>query len=185
MSAQKKPTKQNQRQESAEQEEPVVDAAYTDPPTEEVSYEALDEALHGADADLAAEEVYDTQATDGSTYNPHTAEEQGLVYTPPHDPPVLPSDDLQGAEVAAGFAPSMEDSDPAADADLQEEVETALRYNSETSTLEDIQVYARAGVVVLSGSVPNRDDAAFAEEIVAHLDNVRNVVNRLNVTGAA
>lgn len=191
MAKQKQP--ENKEQHQADDER-TVDAIYSDPPTKLVSYEALDEAVNGADADLAAEEVYDTQHTDGHTYNPYTAQEQGLVYTPPSDPPVLPSDGPQGAEVAAGFAPSMAESDPDVevlpshvdnnDADLAEDVLTALRVNSETSTLDDIHVAVRAGVVRLSGTVSTESDLALAEQIVAYLDGVRTVVNHLEVGGA-
>jgi hypothetical protein len=59
--------------------------------------------------ELAEGTLYDTQHTDGSTHNPEEAWEQGLVYIPPEDPPVLPSDEQQGVEIAAGFAPSGRD----------------------------------------------------------------------------
>lgn len=44
--------------------------------------------------DLATEQLFDTQHSDGHTYNPQLASQQGLTYTPPHDPAVLPSNNL-------------------------------------------------------------------------------------------
>ena len=40
------------------------------------------------------------------TTDPNVAAQEGLPWVPPIDPPVVPSRDPQGAEVAAGFASS-------------------------------------------------------------------------------
>ena len=135
----------------------------------------------------------DTAHTDGSTTDPHQAQEQGLVYDPPSDPPVLPSDDLQGVEIAAGFAPSMEASDPDVidlpdrvdnqDLDLEEDIRTALRYNSETSHLTDVEVMVRNGMAYLSGTVVSEDDIAIMQYLVRDLEGVRDVHNDLRIAG--
>ena len=56
MAKQKQPESNEQHQADDER---TVAAIYSDPPTELVSYETLDEAVNGADADLAAEDVSD------------------------------------------------------------------------------------------------------------------------------
>ena len=144
------------------------------------------------DEDLGTEQRYQTQRSEGSTFNPDEAEEQGLSYTPPSDPPVVPSDDEpQGVEMAAGFAPSMEDTEPEArrvperienrDLDLEEKIDDELRLNSETRHLRDIRVYVSDGVVSLFGSVPDDDDAARAVDLVADMPEVARVYDYLEV----
>ena len=65
---------------------------------DEISYEALEERL--AEEERAAEfdedGPVDTQHGDGTAYYPLEAQQQGLVYVPPDDPPILPSDDPRG-----------------------------------------------------------------------------------------
>jgi hypothetical protein len=152
------------------------------------SYEELEEVTDDLrkERDLKA---IDTAHTDGSTTDPHQAQEQGLVYDPPSDPPVLPSDDPQGAEVAAGFASSMEASNPDVldlpdrvdnqDLDLEENIQTALRNNSETSHLTDISVTVRNGIAHLNGHVVSEDDIAIVHYLVRDLDGVQDVRNNL------
>jgi hypothetical protein len=160
---------------------------------------ASEERLERIEADdvdvereLATEEFFDTQRSEGHTYNPQQAQDQGLTYTPPTDPPVIPSeDDPQGVEIAAGFAPSMEESSPHAedlprrihsgDLDLQEDVYQALRYNSETAHLDNIEAWVHNGVVSLLGTVPSEDDFGRVYDIVIDLEGVVEVRNHLQV----
>ncbi len=142
--------------------------------------------------ELAVDELIDTQHGEGRTHNPQQASEQGLTYTPPTDPPVVPSeDDLQGAEIAAGFAPSMEDTDPDAevlpprednnDLDVRADIYQALRNNSETAHLTDIKIQVDQGVVSLLGTVSSQDDIPLVYVIVSELDGVVEVRNHLTV----
>jgi len=168
-----------------------VEAIYTDTPDEEVSYEALTEALDELVDERVIENPIDTQHSDGSTDDPFVAQDQGLVYTPPSDPPVLPSDDPQGAEIAAGFASSMEESNPDVevlpervdnqDADLAEDVAVSLQNNSETSHLQDIRILVRNGIVRLRGTVFSEDDLAIVDEQIRDLDGVVDLRNELEV----
>jgi hypothetical protein len=163
--------------------------------------EVSEERLYRIEADdvdieeeLAADELIDTQHGEGHTYNPQQAAEQGLAYTPPSDPPVVPSeDDLQGAEIAAGFAPSMEDTDPDAevlpprmdssDLGLQENVYVALRNNSETAHLTNIKVQVDQGIVHLLGTIDSQEDIPWVYSIVSELENVVEVRSHLTVPG--
>ena len=139
--------------------------------------------------ELANEEHFDTQHSDGHTLNPHLAQEQGLTYTPPTDPPVQASDDPQGAEIAAGFAPSMEDTNPDAeilpatvdnnDLDLLDDIYVALRYNSETAHLNNIKVQVKDGVVNLLGTVSSEEDIVQVYEVVNRLAGVVRIKNNL------
>ena len=142
--------------------------------------------------DLAGQQKFKTQHSDGHTYNPHQAAEQGLTYTPPTDPPVLPSEnDPQGVEVAAGFALSMEDSNPDVerlpssvdnnDLDLLEDIYVALHNNSETGNLTNVKVQVYQGTVNLIGTVPQENDIGLVDEIVGELEGVISIKNNLQV----
>jgi hypothetical protein len=143
-------------------------------------------------ADLADEQYFKTKDSEGHTYNPQQAWEQGLTYTPPTDPPVLPSeDDPQGAEVAAGFAPNMEESNPTFeilppnvdnnDLDLRDDIYLALRNNSETGHLTNVKVQVYQGMVNLLGAVFDEDDISLVHDIVQELDGVVSIKNNLQV----
>jgi hypothetical protein len=142
--------------------------------------------------DSDVKEIMGTQRGTGRTYQPQKAVEEGLSYTPPRDPPTVPSDnDLQGSEVAAGFAPSMEDTDPdvrilpdridGTDLEMQEDVALALRYNSETAHLTDVSVLVDGGVVKLYGTVSSEDDIGRVYTIVSALEGVIRVVSHLEI----
>ena len=74
----------NETRKSAE-----ADRVESDETMETYSLEALDEAEEELRREWEAGDMVDTAHTDGSTSNPHQAQEQGLVYDPPSDPPVL------------------------------------------------------------------------------------------------
>jgi hypothetical protein len=141
--------------------------------------------------DLAEEEAYDTAHSDGHTYNPQVAWEQGLTYTPPEDPPVIPADNWEGIEIAAGYATSMEDTvpddeiddsgEPITDAELEERVANALRMNGETMDLTNVRVRVEDGVAILIGSVPNDMDESLVADVVADIDGIDDVESRLDI----
>lgn len=142
--------------------------------------------------DIGIDYLSDTQHTDGSTWNPTIADEQGLVYTPPTDAPVVPSGDGQNAAMGIGFAPSMEESNPDVfdlpdrvdnnDEDLEDDVREALRLNSETQHLDDIHISVTEGVVTVRGTVETADDLGRAEAIIADLPGVRDVFSEVELS---
>lgn len=159
----------------------------------EVSLEEMyEDEINDPDRDLAIEELIDTQHTSGSTYDPDEAQQQGLVYTPPHDPPIIPSDRPEGIEIGIGFAQSMEETNPDEevlpthvdnnDLDLEDNIVTALRYNSETTNLSSgIHVRVRNGIVRLYGTVSDLQDSDIVEDLVRDIDGVVDVINNLDV----
>jgi len=161
----------------------------TEAPVIEVSFEELLELQDELDGDESlAGDLYDTANTDGSTNNVQLAMDQGLVYTPPTDPPVVPSDDLQGVELAAGFASSIEDSFETRrlsgsangeDSDIENDLRRALRYNSETMHLDDVRVYVREGIAYIRGTVDDDEDIAIVEDFIRDLDVVDEIQNEL------
>jgi hypothetical protein len=187
----RKEKEREEKQQDREERRQTIDEQSTLPPTTEQPLAGLEEEDVDLEEDLAQEQIFDTQQGEGHTYNPQRAAEQGLTYTPPSDPPTVPSEDLEGAEIGAGFAPSMEDTDPDRrqlpdrvdnqDLDLQEDVYRALQYNSETAHLSDIRALVTEGVVSLFGTVPSEDDLARIYSVVSGLEGVRRVVNHLQV----
>lgn len=155
------------------------------------SLEELEEELEGEARDRDADGVYDTAHTDGSTTNVQEAMDQGLVYNPPSDPPVLPSDDPDGIKIATGFGDSMESAGADEydlpehvdnqDLDLQEDVEIELRDNSETGHLDDVRVTVEDGVVWLYGTVPSDEDIAIVDYLVRDIEGVVDVENLLRL----
>jgi hypothetical protein len=165
----------------------------TEPPVVEVSFEEIEELMDEVGGDDSLGDIIDTYDTDGSTDNVQMAMDQGLVYTPPNDPPVVPSDDLQGVEIAAGFGMSIEDEPEVAnlpesvddnDADAEDDIRKALSYNSETTHLDDVRVYVRNGIAYLRGTVLDEDDIAIVDEFVRDLDVVDEIRNELEVRTA-
>jgi hypothetical protein len=144
------------------------------------------------DDESNAKEIIGNKRGTGRTYQPQKAVEEGLSYTPPRDPPTVPSEDApQGSEVAAGFASSMEDTDPdarilphridQADLEIQEDIGLALRYNSETAHLTDVSALVNRGIVSLYGTVPGEADIARVYAIVSDLEGVVKVISHLEV----
>jgi hypothetical protein len=166
-----------------------------DPAPDEIPQEllvSLDAPENEAEDDLEQGYHYNTQRGDGHTYDVGLALDQGLTYTPPTDPPIIPSaDDREGAELAAGFGLSMEDSDPDVeilpahvdnnDLDLEDDVYEAIRYNSETQNLTNVRVRAANGIVVLMGTVPDDQDIERLVDVLADLEGVQAV--RSHLTG--
>jgi hypothetical protein len=161
----------------------------TDPPVVEVSFEEIMELQDELEGDTSLGDIINTAHGDGSTENVQIAMDQGLVYTPPTDPPVIPSDDLQGVEIAAGFASSIDDmpdvdnwdgSDPTEDdEEVESDLRKAIRYNSETTHLEDVRIYVRDGIAYLRGTVMDDDDIALVEGFIRDLDMVDEIQNGL------
>lgn len=150
------------------------------------------EVVEDWEDDLSDGTLIDTQHTDGHTFDPEEAWEQGLVYTPPDDPPIAPSPSYQDIDIATGFAPSMAQSNPDLndlpgnvdnnDLDLEEDVYVTLANTSETVDLADrIMITVEDGVVTLQGTVLNDADIALVDEVVHNVPGVTEVENLLEV----
>ena len=161
---------------------------------EEISLEELEEELQAQtrEAEFDEDGPVDTQHGDGTAYYPLKAQQQGLVYIPPDEPPILPSDDLQGIEIAAGFGKDVVFDDPrgedtpdrlaGADWDLQARIEAVLRKSSLTNQMTDIKVAVEDGIVYLSGEVETLDDIDVVCSVVQAIDGVEDVEEELIVT---
>jgi hypothetical protein len=163
-----------------------------------IRFEHAGEKLEGEDEDIEAEldrdddNLFKTKNSDGHTHNPYIAWDQGLTYTPPDDSATIPSDESPwGLELAAGFAPSVEEADldiedlpenvDNNDLDLLDDIQIALHNNSETGHLTNIKVQVEDGVVNLWGTVPTEDDIAIISEVIGDLEGVVEIIDNLEV----
>ncbi|MDI7275518.1 MAG: BON domain-containing protein [Anaerolineae bacterium] len=136
--------------------------------------------------DLPGEEV----ASDEPTTDPYAAIDEGRIYYPPEDPPILPSERLRDADVATGFATSADDAPlevedvperfEGSDYDIAERVAEALRLHASTSDLS-VRVQVQDGVVTLRGRVGTLQDVALAEDIASEVEGVIEVREQLTV----
>jgi hypothetical protein len=161
---------------------------------DEISLEALEERLaeEEREAEFDEDGPVDTQHGDGTAYYPLKAQQQGLVYIPPDDPPILPSDDPQGIEIAAGFAKESQFEDPrgeyvperlaGGDWDLQARIESVLHKSSLTNQMSDVRVQVEDGIAYLSGKVETLDDIDVVCSVVQEIDGVVDVEEELIVT---
>lgn len=158
-------------------------------PSEEENQLSLTE-IEGEE--VTVERLESVEPAGGMTDDALEASEEGIPYRAPSDPAVLPSDDPEGVDIAAGFAPSMEEAHPdpeelpqrveRGDLEIEEHVYTVLRDNSETGHLADeIEAVVSRGIVLLRGIVPDEQDISIVDDIVSDLDGVREVRNELRV----
>jgi hypothetical protein len=132
-----------------------------------------------------------SEARSGETGDPYEAAEEGLTWIPPSDPPVRPGEGGE-PEIAAGFGSSADD-EPF-DADHHGEalypsdervarVEEALRADAQTSELVDqLDIDADGGRVVIAGTVPDIDDEDAVIAVVEAVPGVTEVESRIVVT---
>lgn len=93
--------------------------------------------------------------------------------------------------MGAGFGSSMEetpsdvedlpDDVAAGDLNVEANVYAALRYNSETGHLTDVQVRVEDGIVSLFGTVESEDDLGLVEDVVYEVEGVEDVRSHLQV----
>jgi BON domain-containing protein len=143
----------------------------------DINEQRLDESL---------ELLETTELRAGETQNPDVAAEEGEVWVPPMDPPVVADGDArEGVRVAAGFGTSAFDEpfDPdhhgsalPDDDEVTERVKEALFADSRTSRLADqLAVASVGGVVAIRGVVDDVDDSDLIEEVVSEVDGVSEV----------
>ncbi len=139
------------------------------------------------------EGLADLDARAGETDDPNVAAEEGLTYVPPTDPPVIPSADPQGVEVAAGtemtsFAEPYDlDHHSTAlspDDEMTFRVREALRADASTSELADsLGIETLGSLVVLRGLVDDIDDSDNVAAVAASVSGVSEVRDELEVRG--
>jgi hypothetical protein len=127
---------------------------------------------------------------EGETEDPNVAAEEGEVWIPPTDPPVVPGEDAQ-PRVAAGFGATNReepfDADHHADENLAEDERTervleALRSDAATSALVDrLHVTTDGDRVFVGGEVEDLDDEDRVLEVASTVTGVDEVVSLITV----
>lgn len=125
----------------------------------------------------------------GETDDPIAAIEEGMVYVPPIDPPVVAdaeSDD--GITIAAGMGVSAESEpyddshrteDLTAEPELASRVRDALRADSATSRLADrLVIGTRGSIAVIRGVVDDVDDSDDVVEVASRVRGISEVVDQ-------
>jgi hypothetical protein len=127
------------------------------------------------------------------TDDPIEAIEEGMTYVPPIDPPTVPGDGYENAEIAAGLGvdaldePYDEDHHDTfleADDEVEARVREALRADSSTTQYaRRIAIEARGGIVTLRGEVDDLIDSDNLLAVAEYVDGVEEVVDELRVRG--
>jgi hypothetical protein len=158
------------------------------PPSDTELYEG-EPASTGGIEDLASLEL-----REGETDNPDVAAEEGEVWVPPVDPPVVAdADAVDGIRIAAGFGTTAGD-DPfdadhhgtalPADDEVSARVREALLADARTSRLADrVEVETAGGVVRLRGDVDDIEDGDLLVEVATEVSGITDVRDETEVPG--
>jgi len=136
------------------------------------------------DDDLASLEVLASgELRSGETYDPDVASEEGLVWVPPSDPPVIADpEERDGIVIAAGIGTSALDEpydddhrseDLTVEGDLNARIREAIRADAAASRFADrILIAVLGSTVILRGVV---DDLSDGDDLVAVVERVKGV----------
>ena len=157
-------------------------------------YEGEDEIAPTGNDAVRIEDLTELELRDGETSNPDVAAEEGLAWVPPIDPPVVTDyDDPQGAQIAAGFASSAQDSPYNAsnrseiltnEDDFVARIREALLADSATTEYaESLAIGTRGSTVAVRGVVDDIDDTDTIVEVISRVAGVDDVIDELEVRG--
>lgn len=137
------------------------------------------------------EMLTELELRDDETDDAFTASDEGMTYVPPIDPPTVPSQNLDDAEIASGFGVSAidepydqdhHDSFALSDDEVAARVHEALRADSATSDYaERIVVSVVNGIVTLRGEVADLEDSENLLAVAGYVEGVDDVVDKLRV----
>jgi BON domain len=149
---------------------------------DEVTDTELDEGEADSGAEGALESLTELDLRAGETGDAEVAAEEGMTWVPPVDPPVIPSDDPGGIEIAAGFGVTGLDGQVDTEDGVSERVREALRADAATSRYADeLGIGAINGVVALRGVVDDIEDGDNVVEVASRVSGVADVIDELDV----
>ncbi len=139
--------------------------------------------------DLLTERELRAEETDDAM----EAVQEGFTYVPPTDPPIVPSDNLDGAEVASGFGDTSLDEPydlnhndeflPDED-EMTALVRDALRADSSTTAYADrIAIAVENNIVILRGVVDDLTDAENLQTVAGYVAGIEDVIDETTVRG--
>jgi hypothetical protein len=125
------------------------------------------------------DELTDEELREGETTDPVEATEEGEVWIPPTNPPVVPvTDDPDGIEVP-GFGEL-----DAAEGSLNAEIRKALRSDASTSSLADrLEIAVIGSTAVIRGVVDGIEDSDAIVDVVSQVDGIDEVRDETEVPG--
>jgi len=125
------------------------------------------------------DELTDEELREGETTDPIEATEEGEVWIPPTNPPVVPvTGDPDGIEVP-GFAELDE-----AEGSLNAEIREALRSDASTSSLADrLEIAVVGSTAVIRGVVDGIEDSDAIVDVVSQVDGIDEVRDETEVPG--
>ena len=125
------------------------------------------------------DELTDEELREGETTDPIEATEEGEVWLPPTDPPVVPvTDDPDGIEVPGSGEPDE------AEGSLNAEIREALRSDASTSALADrLEIAVVGSTAVIRGVVDGIEDTDAIVEVVSGVDGIDEVRDETEVPG--
>jgi hypothetical protein len=125
------------------------------------------------------DELTDEELREGETTDPIEATEEGEVWIPPTNPPVVPvTGDPDGIEVP-GFAELDE-----AEGSLNAEIREALRSDASTSSLADrLEIAVIGSTAVIRGVVDGIEDSDAIVDVVSQVDGIDEVRDETEVAG--
>jgi hypothetical protein len=125
------------------------------------------------------DELTDEELREGETTDPIEATEEGEVWIPPTNPPVVPvTDDPDGIEVP-GFGEL-----DAAEGSLNAEIRKALRSDASTSSLADrLEIAVIGSTAVIRGVVDGIEDSDAIVDVVSQVDGIDEVRDETEVAG--
>ena len=125
------------------------------------------------------DELTDEELREGETTDPIEATEEGEVWLPPTDPPVVPvTGDPDGIEVP-GFAELDE-----AEGSLNAEIREALRSDASTSGLADrLEIAVIGSTAVIRGVVDGIEDSDAIVEVASQVEGIEEVRDETVVPG--
>ena len=157
--------------------------------------QVTDTEMYEGEADSSAEggleSLTELDMRAGETGDADVASEEGMTWVPPIDPPVIPSDNAEGLEMAAGFGTTgldgQIDEDHRAENLTDEDavsarVREALRADAATSRYADELAIANAsGVIAIGGVVDDIEDTDNVLEVAGRVSGVRDVIDEMDV----
>ena len=132
-----------------------------------------------AELESSIQRLTDEELREGETTDPIEATEEGEVWIPPTNPPVVPvTGDPDGIEVP-GFAELDE-----AEGSLNAEIREALRSDASTSALADrLEIAVVGSTAVIRGVVDGIEDTDAIVEVVSGVDGIDEVRDETEVPG--
>lgn len=128
---------------------------------------------------VSLDELTDEELREGETNDPIEATEEGEVWIPPTDPPVVPVEgDPDGIEV-----PGFEELDEA-EGSLNAEIREALRSDASTSGVADrLEIAVIGSTAVIRGVVDGIEDSDAIVDVASRVDGIDEVRDETEVAG--